>query len=181
VDRFLIIILPPSIILVAIGLSKIRPSWLFIVILAIFVVLSLRGIAIWCSQDQKENWREATAYVNSRARSGDAILFYAYFAKTPFEYYLNRLETPDAHLNILELSSEPYPAGGGKRLPEPNEQLLAQLPDTYEQVWLVLSHHRFGHIGRDVQSSYIQERLAHDYALVQEQKFRGIRVLVYKK
>jgi hypothetical protein len=104
---------------------------------------------------QKENWRDATAFILSEAQPGDAVLFYAYFVRHSFEYYLGRSGAPDDFLRLMELASEQYALGGGGLQPDPDLELLKRLPDQHTRVWLVLSHDQIPHLGRDVQSRFI--------------------------
>jgi hypothetical protein len=55
------------------------------------VVLSADSLRRWYVIAEKEYWRRATSYILLQAKAGDAILFYVYYGKVPFEYYTDRL------------------------------------------------------------------------------------------
>ncbi len=167
VFRYLILCLPPFVLLAAVGLSKISQRWLLGATLAIILILSGQRLFVWYTIYQKENWREATAFVLSEAQPGDAVYFYAFYVRKPFEYYLDRSDVPTEFLNLIE--------------PDPGLELLEGLPDEHTRLWLVLSHDQIRHLEKDVQSRLIQNSLAGPYTVVQEQAFKGIRVLLYEK
>jgi mannosyltransferase len=172
VARYLIICLPPFVLLAATSLSSISRRWIFAVTLVILLILSGRSLLRWYVDYQKENWRDATAFILSEAQSGDAVLFYAYFVRYSFEYYLGRSGAPNDFLRLMELASEQS---------DPDLELLEHLPDQHTRVWLVLSHDQNPRLGRDVQSRLIQSSLERKYTVIQEQGFKGVRVLLYQK
>jgi mannosyltransferase len=166
VDRYLIICLPPCVLLTATGLSNINHRWIFAAILTILLILSGRGLFVWYTDYQKENWRDATAFVLTEAHPDDTVYFY--LVREPFEYYLGRSDVPSDFLNLMGPDDPP------------DLKLLESLSDEYTRVWLVLSHDQMSHLGRDVQSRLIQSSLERHYTLTQEQKFKGVRVLLYQ-
>jgi len=95
VDRYFIICLPPLVLLAAVGISQIRPSWISGVSLIVLLSLSARADLRYYSHPHKEDWRGATAYVVSHAFPKDGILFYNGRARFGFDYYIRRLN-PEA-------------------------------------------------------------------------------------
>ena len=181
IPRYLIICLSPLVLLVSVGISGTVHRWLSVTALLILVVFSGLGLHRWYTISRKEGWREVTSFILKESQSTDAILFYAYFVRQPFEYYVGRLGAKDASPAVLELSSAPYRPGGGNRQPEPNQELLETLPDLHPRVWLVLSHNMLPHLGRDLQTRFICKALEREYTPVLKRNFRGINVLLYKK
>jgi hypothetical protein len=77
---------------------------------------------------EKENWRDATAYVLAHAAVGDRIVFYAPYTRIPFDLYRSLQDAP---------RSAP-PQG-----PDPGQSLAAAVDEIRSgspRVWLVLSH-----------------------------------------
>jgi mannosyltransferase len=86
--RYLIIALPPLIILASIGISTLTtPSRALAV--AVIVALSAFSLHSYYTADYKneEDWRRATAYVLANSRPGDQALFLTRYGRRPFEYY----------------------------------------------------------------------------------------------
>jgi mannosyltransferase len=86
--RYLIVALPPLIILASIGISTLTtPSRALAV--AIIVALSAFSLHSYYTADYKneEDWRRATAYVLANSRPGDQALFLTRYGRRPFEYY----------------------------------------------------------------------------------------------
>jgi 4-amino-4-deoxy-L-arabinose transferase-like glycosyltransferase len=86
--RFLIISLPPLVLLAAAGAGAIRPRWAAaLAMLALFVGEGM-GLERWYARMRKEDWRGATAYVLARSAPGDGVVFHAPYVRRAFEYYV---------------------------------------------------------------------------------------------
>jgi mannosyltransferase len=180
-NRYLVISLPPLVMLVAVGFARIRHWQMFIPALAVIVFLSADATRQWYLAPEKQYWRRATSFVVSRARAGDAILFYVYYGKVPFEYYVGRMGNMKNPADILELASAPWVPGNLQ--PDPSQLVLNDLNHRYSRVWLI----RFqdgsppGHpLKRYEQGQLIQQSLMRQYVLKQNVSFvGGIRVQLY--
>lgn len=118
VPYYLIICLPPLALIAAIGVSSVGPRWIFLGILIGIVGLAGTTVFSYYRYATKEDWRDATRYVLSRARPGDAIAF-GPSAQTPFVFYRDRM---------MEAAEPPpsVPLYGYKNV-----------PDHVDRVWLV--------------------------------------------
>ena len=129
--RYLIVCLPPLILLAAAGFSQINQRWLLALGLTVAVALALRGdYYYYTSATLKEDFREATRHVLTRAQPGDAVLFIAGYVRAPFEYYRSRLPRTAAGEGIVILPEDV--SYGRKDLPQP-----------YDRIWLFLSHDQY--------------------------------------
>jgi mannosyltransferase len=102
--RYLIIALPPLIILASIGISTLTtPSRALAVV--VIVALSALSLHSYYTADYKneEDWRRATAYVLANSRPGDQALFLTRYGRRPFEYYAR------SHVELSRLAPV-YPA-----------------------------------------------------------------------
>ncbi len=182
VPRYLIATLVPWNIAFALGVMSLPKNWRIVSVTAISL-LSLLSLLTWYrGQDtvlpgfvytDKEDWRGTAEYVISHAKSGDGIIFYAYFTEVPFSYYARGVVSP----KIIQISSAPYTIGGV--LPPPNDMLLRSLPQTYARIWFVQSHDRSPVLLRDAQSGYIQNVLRQEYPLYETKEFSGISLTIY--
>ena len=174
--RFLIVSLPPFVLLASAGLSRIPYRWLFVVGVAVLVALSGRGAYAWYADHEKEDWRAATSFVLSEARPGDAVAFFAYFVNPPFDYYVDRLGAPAGLLDYVDLASEPYRPGTSQPTP-----VLDDIRTRYDRVWLVLSHDGNQLLGRNIVRDEIQRSLRSEYPRERTQSFRGVTVQLYER
>jgi hypothetical protein len=78
------------VLLVAAGFACLRPAWLGLVLAVASFGLSVRTVES-CQPDCKirhDDWRSATAYLESKERPGDAIVAYPREVRTPLDHYL---------------------------------------------------------------------------------------------
>ena len=136
---YLIVCLPPVVIVVARGLVTLPSVRLRVAATGIVLALSLLEVGLWYGTYDKEDWRAAEQYVAANARSGDVIGFYAPYARIPFEYYAVR--------NGLQDVRPGYPATPWGRLSlrhatfdDPSRRFPETLLADNPRVWIVLSH-----------------------------------------
>jgi mannosyltransferase len=177
VNRFLIVCLPALLLLVAIGVCQIRERWLFAGGLAVLLLLSVHKIHWSGTQLEKEDWRGATTYVLSDASPKDGVLFYTSYGRLGFDYYARRLNPGSETVKVafpdrLDLSV-------AARL-DPDDYLLASLPQKYEQIWLFV---RFNELDPELlrREHSIEAILSSEYPNAVEKTFRGMRVMQYSR
>lgn len=152
---YLIICVPALILFGTAALARIHQPIFVGVLVAPLVWLSATQLAAFYGSDRGENWRDATQYVLSATRPGDAIVFYPDFAHKPFDYYQRR-------------SNGAAPTN-----------LTGEAPvETQQRVWLVIRESdaaaRFPEI-RQVQSSL------RGYRLIGRREFRRVEVDLYAR
>jgi 4-amino-4-deoxy-L-arabinose transferase-like glycosyltransferase len=89
--RYLIISLPPLVLMAAAGVQRLRPTRLRL--MTLLLLLALSGQSLWklytgAGRFQKENWRAAAEYVLDNTAGGDGVVFLAPYVRRPFEYYV---------------------------------------------------------------------------------------------
>jgi mannosyltransferase len=109
VVRYLMVSLPPALMLVAVGIVRVaslarRATAVAITLLILVVAVSLVGVAQWYSQGGPQDFRSAVSYVADRAQPGDGILIYAPYERVPVEWYM--AGQPDARAKVHPV----YPA-----------------------------------------------------------------------
>jgi len=188
VIRYLLPCLIPLTVLGAFGIEQIPRIWIRIGVMTLFIVISAISISVYYFNREprfvhgfqyviKENWREATRNVLRQVKPDDAVVFYAYFVRAPFEYYLSRTNVQRLQLHLIDLASSPYSIGGVQ--PEPNVRLLSKLSAQYSRVWLILSHNVSRKLHRDVQTDEIKTYLTGEFVQQNSLHYDGITVELY--
>jgi mannosyltransferase len=150
---YLIVSVPPLIVLAADGLSRIRPRPAVVAALVVWVGLTMVQAGFYYEFGRRENWRDATQYILSRAHPEDGVLF---LLSTPagFEYYRTRFHRAPSAPPVIVSENE-----------LPREDL--------RRLWVMVRD--------DGQEGSPQSVAAGRYTLVQEQRFVGVRVLLYRR
>jgi mannosyltransferase len=174
VDRFLIVVLAPLVLLAGAGIARVRPRWLCVLILLLFLGGSTRGLNRWYSAGGSDDWTGATTYVLSRTRTGDGAVFHVGGGKRCFDYYCSRWGGR-ACPTTLDLVRET--TVGRTRKFQLDSQRLSSLPNTYDRIWLLLSHDSAFPFDR----AGILNSLAHHFVLQSERDFKSITVQLYQK
>ncbi len=193
--RYFIIFLPFYTFLAAIGIEHFKKRWLIFGAIAVLVFISSFSLWGWYSSDesqeinQNEDWRGVTSYIISNAETGDAIIFYHPMIRLEYEYYINRMETPQnapvpvhyCYSDEEELNIYYLPPGltHGHDIPDPDGSILDRLSG-YERVWLVLSHG--SDRGNINQAQLLGDILQEKYGTVREIEFNlDLRVLLFTR
>ncbi len=175
VERYLIISLPPLVLLAGAGIARVRPRWLYVPILLLFLGGSARYLNHWYGQTVKADWRGATAYVLSQAHPGDGTLLFVSTGQFCFEYYRSK-QSGTTYPTLVGLSTETR-IGRKLEVQHVDPQRLASLPATYGRIWLLLNH------GTALPSDLAQllDHLDNHYVLQSEREFPSITVRLYQK
>lgn len=143
VARYLVVCLPPVMLLVGAGLDRLRRPAL-VVATALLVAISAVGVAQWYRHGPGQDWRGVTAAVARQARPGDGVLLFAPYVRIPFEWYLQDHPTARAELRPVV----PATAWGADPLYFDTAITLdtaevRRAAEGYGRVWLVLSQQAF--------------------------------------
>jgi len=90
VPRFLSFCLPALLLLVAVGISRLRPAVLSWGLFVAISICSIMGDIRYYQYDfemRRQDWRAVTSYVFEHAQPGDSIFFYHSGGEAPFAYY----------------------------------------------------------------------------------------------
>ena len=175
VDRYLLICVPPVVLLAAIGLSAVRSSWVLAVALCAIAALSLRQLPWYGRHVKGDDWRGATSYVLSNAAPGDGILFFSSYGRLGFDYYAKRLD-PGPHPWKIA-----FPSTINLELParlDPDDSLLLSLPRNFRQVWFFVRFNQDDPALRN-RDRAIESVLSHEYPKQNEEQFGDVRVVRY--
>jgi len=162
--RYLLISLPASTLLAAVGLCRFRSNAKFTLATMALGALFVPTIFSYYTKP-KEDWRGATAFLVTHVGPKDGIVFYREYGQQPFDYYRERMGSAPVAPSILSpfrVSSDQ--AAAAYRMPT---------------IWLVL----YGLHPRDAVEAALLERaqtsLESGHELVSRQHFYEIEILCY--
>jgi uncharacterized membrane protein len=127
--RYAIVASPAFCMVTAKGLREIDLKYARIPAIVVFIVGSLILANEYYAEPSKEQWREAAAYVDENAETGELLVFHAGYCQEPFDYYSKR-----PHLKRIR-----FPVDGRDFGEEDLEELLEKAQH-YRRVWLVVCH-----------------------------------------
>ena len=180
--RYFVLCLPALNLLVAAGLARLRSLWLLTPALLIFTVLSLRGTVSYYDHDfdlRRDNWADASQFLLSNARPGDAIVFDIAMGRMPYEYYRSLLNPSSVGPAVI------YPNHGDRItfldfVGKPDYARLKHSISQHPRVWLVLSYVE-SPAGLEPNASSMMALLRAGYPGYEEYHFIGVDVCLFSK
>jgi uncharacterized membrane protein len=144
VVRYLMVSLPPALMLVAVGIVRLaslarrRATIVAATLLIVVVVVSMVGVAQWYSQGGPQDFRSAVSYIADHAQPGDGMLIYAPYERVPVEWYM--ADQPGARAKVHPV----YPAMAWGEDPLYFDGSVSLSPDdvertapSYQRIWLL--------------------------------------------
>lgn len=183
--RYFVLCIPAFTLLAAIGIGQVRRRALFWAFLAAAVIIGAVSVRdnlraeVVKGAGATEQWKEATAYILSRAAPGDALVFYVPKMRVGFEYYRGQSGSSAATPVVVFPEPWRWEFVSAERLQTPPPGLIERLSEQYPRVWLILSHIHFAGPGRSAMSETIQASLARQYPVAEKQEFMGVTVVRY--
>ena len=172
-DRTLIWVTIPFLLLIAAGVTALR-RWPLAqaLVLLLFAGANVLSLNEYYRRFDKEQWREAAAYVAQEAGGGDLLLFNASWVQIPFEYYFARsgrtLEMRGAPADLFD-AGVLEPIMDAADVPA-LERLLAARPC----IWLVYSHNWYTD-----PESLLPRTLERTHTLYDRRQFYGLELRRY--
>ena len=146
VPRFLSFCLPALLLLVAVGISRLRPavlSWGLFVAISICSIMADIRYYQYDFEMRRQDWRAVTSYVFEHAQPGDSIFFYHSGGEAPFAYYSwmqnsasLRPKTLNEHWLKTVNSQDPFDPKREDLVAVPGTDLRAA-PPAGSRVWFV--------------------------------------------
>jgi uncharacterized membrane protein len=173
--------LPPFIILSAVFIQRIINEKRKGILIIMIVGLSLVRLVFWYTRSgtfkfifsSSGDWKVITSYVDERFQEDDAVIFYGYYNRHPYNLYAKESKS-----GFVEIASAPYCCAGSTNLPEPNVELLSKFK--YKRVWLI--------VGKDVdfldrkgQLDTLVTTLSEHYSIQTEYKGPEVEVLLLNR
>jgi mannosyltransferase len=171
--RYLIVSLPPLVLLVAAGALSLRSAPLRAGALLVVFALAAWGLVRWYTGFPKDDWRGVTKYILAQAEPGDGVVFDQPRTRVSFEYYLYALrERGAARVARLEPVFPSAPWGAYDDLsPEVEETSGGWLrghPIQQRRVWLV----RRGHSAWEPPDWVVRDSPGARYCRLRDRRFR---------
>ncbi len=187
--RFLSFCLPALLLLVAVGISRLRPAILACGLFVAISVCSVLGAIRHYQFDfdmRRQDWRAVTSYVLNHAQTGDSIFFCDPGGEAPFDYYSRQQKS--ASLTPMTLNEQWLKTGAGQNPSDPKrEDLVAVLgtnlqatPPVGSRVWLVLMF-LDGSMQEDDRAKAVGEWLSNGRQQVDAQDFIPLKVVLYDR
>jgi mannosyltransferase len=171
-SRFLMISLPALMLAVAIALAEV-PRPIAALLLVAIIFFSVRtDVLAWRTQT-KDDWRDASAFVLSKASAQDGIVFHQALGRQAFEYYVAREHAPNAPQVIS-------PAGSTRLTyrdfeGDPEDKLAEKLQTAPPTLWVMLSRNQ-PRGKTDDYTGFLLRKIRLRYSQCSDQKFRGVEV-----
>jgi mannosyltransferase len=163
VDKYLIECLPFVVLLVAVGVERLRPRALSLGALLVLLAISAHALVGYYQRYDKDDWRAATRYVLDSARDGDALMFFPRYGIDPFEYYRVRRASGAHEPTVV------YPGTFGEG---DVGAAVTGVQHRYDRLWAVFNQD--GDRGVAVRDS-----LRRRYRVEMDRRFTGVRVVLY--
>lgn len=172
-DRTLIWVTIPLYLLLAAGVARLRFRPLLLVSLILIAAIAGLSLRNYYTNFEKEEWREAAAYVAYNAHSDDLVLFNATWVQIPFDYYFRSANLPVAEHGVpVDLFDRGIlePKMAASDLPR-----LRSLIRDRDRVWLVYSHDWYTD-----PEKLIPVTLLETMYMVERRQFFGVEVRLYQ-
>jgi uncharacterized membrane protein len=171
-DRTLIWTTIPIFLLLAAGLLRLRHAPYVLATLGVIVAINAVSLREYYAHFEKEQWREAAAYVAENVHDDDLLIFNATWVQIPFDYYFDDADRPveerGAPVDLFDRGIlEPKMARSD--LPR-----LRALVRGRDRVWLIYSHNWY----TDPQN-LLPGALSEELDLLQQRSFVGLDVRLY--
>lgn len=164
--RFTIMASPAFYILAALGIRNINKRYIRLALIAVIITLSLTNTYRYYTEINKEQWREASEFINSQAQSGDLLLFYKGFTiHGPMNYYLE-----NDYLVKKELGEDEIK----------NLSNILENYESYERVWFIFSQ-EWDLVSGDDADKLIENTSSESHHLSEHRNFIGIKLYLFKK
>jgi hypothetical protein len=175
-DRTLIWITIPLVLVLAAGIAQLRPRFLMIVMLGILTTNYVFSTGDYYRFFQKEDWSTAAGYVANFAQKDDLVLFNSNFVEIPFDYYFKTWEDLyDIQVEKRGVPLDLFDSGILEpKMTDNDIPRLISLLRGHDRVWLVYSHNSYTD-----PMGLVPQTLASQMKLIRERDFYGGQVQLY--
>jgi mannosyltransferase len=183
VPRYLSPCLPALILIVADGVTRLRPTALAWLLGAAISIASLAGTASYYQKDfdvGRNDWPGATSFVFDHAWPGDTAFFYLNFARVPFEFYRSQRRPPSEWPKALVAESSTGLTYRDFMFTNLGESLQSG-GAAGDRVWLILMYDTAKDGKPNVASDVTRAVFGKGRQLIESKNFSGITVLLFAR
>jgi mannosyltransferase len=180
-DRTLIWITIPLLLVLAAGIAQLKPRVLIIVVVGILVTNNLFSTSDYYRFMPSEDWNNTAREVVAHVEKDDLVLFNATWVQIPFDYYVKTFNPNSIQVEkFTQVEERGVPVDlfdSGVLEPKMTESdipRLISLLQGYNRVWLVYSHNWYTD-----PMGLIPQTLASQRKLIQQSNFYGVQVQLY--
>ena len=183
VARYLSPSVPALILIIAAGITRLRPAASAWVLCSAISVCSILGVHSYYRQDFdliRQDWRAATAFVLDHAQSGDGAFFYSSTGRMPFEYYRSERHPSPQWPEVLQ-------SPGGLALTYRDylyfdlDEALRDSRPAGNRVWLVLVYDTDSQGKPNQESLTLRSVYGKGRHLVEARDFSNVTILLFAR
>ena len=130
-DRYTIAASPAWFLAVALGITSLERKHARYALAGLLIVAMVPAVGHYYTTPQKEEWDEATVYIESYAEPDDVVIVTDDVGRQAFDHYWSRSD-----VTVEDAMAGPAPDGS----PITNATAFQQLTHGSDRVWLVLTH-----------------------------------------
>ncbi|HVF53719.1 MAG TPA: glycosyltransferase family 39 protein [Actinomycetota bacterium] len=176
--RYLVVVVPALIIVAAIGVTTIKPSFAAIAVSLVIIFIATQSLNAEYRETKNEEWRAATRSILARAEPGDEIIFFHPNGANPYAYYVENADATSRAPRMLWPLNDPK-TGGFVR--PPIESIPNKLEYAKGRLWLVNAYDSLDERAQ-ILTDDIRQAIVARYELEDFQIFRGgIRVSLFER
>ncbi len=187
--RYMIFCLPALLILVAVGLARLRTAWLLAAVLSGFLLLGLQGILFVYGNDfdgERDASGAASNFILDHSEPGDAVIFHIAATRVPYEFFRSvrageNTASPDFTRPLgPEILFPHHGAGLDYRdfTGKPTEDLLRVAGASHARVWVMLMNNG-SEENPDATTMMLTRVLSESFPSVNRWKFTKVEVRLY--
>jgi len=183
-DRYLIVVTPAFILLVAGGLLALeRLAWPLAIIAMVGIVATswvpLRDVNL-ATTAQKEDWRTASARIADHVHPNDVIIVHPGYLRSTLEYHALR----DPRLQNIPVVVLPVDLTDGTSDDRALDLFLQRATGGFERVWLLLSPDRLAQVDPldrtgDCQPDRLRDWFCYNGRIIDERELNGVWLGLY--
>ena len=183
-DRYLIVVTPAFILLVAGGLLALeRLAWPLAIVAMVGIVATswvpLRDVNL-ATTAQKEDWRTASARIADHVHPNDVIIVHPGYLRSTLEYHALR----DPRLQNIPVVVLPVDLTDGTSDDRALDLFLQRATGGFERVWLLLSPDRLAQVdplnrNGDCQPDRLRDWFCYNGRIIDERELNGVWLGLY--
>jgi mannosyltransferase len=181
--RYLNLTLPPFVLLLSAGITRMRPAFLGWIFAALISVASIAGTLTYYRDGFEagiDDWRSATSFIFQHAHPGDDIFFYLNFGRIPFEYYKSITSPTPLWPKSLDAPDDEALSYRDFQFKYLGES-LANSRVAGDRVWLVFLYYTDPDGKPNRSATICRAVFGNGRRLVEEKEFSGVRVLLFSR